>query len=108
MDISDLPTPVGKYYRMDPNEDGILFDGTEVKAGMIVLVESQKHRLENEEDPDYKTINAWCEVSQPTIRNGVLKFIGTYADGWQTVRAYAVNYAWLVKKDSFPEMRRYT
>lgn len=108
MNISDLPTPVSKYYRMDPDEDGILFDGTEVKAGMIVLIESHEHRLEDKEHPDYKTFNAWCEVSQPTIRNGVLKFIGTYADGWQTVRIHAVNCAWLVKKESYPEMRRYT
>lgn len=114
---------VPKDYVMDPVYDDLLFDGTEIKEGMVILLADSLHRP----DPT-DTINRWnhtrmlegarwCTVLRVEItpryaedENGrvissspLLQFLAEYPDGTKAKRTYCCSFAWYVKKFSIPQ-----
>lgn len=104
-------TFVPKFYHMNPQTEDLLFDGTELKDGMVVLIEHSDLR------GDLDTIsihpshleralkwNRWTTVSAVVFdeeKDQVL-FIATYEDGTKRKFIADADYAWFVKKDSIP------
>src|SRR4051812_5507177 len=76
---------VGKYYRMNPATEDMLFDATELRDGMIVLGDARKDLKENPDEGELYNIlkyNRWFTVSK--IRHstdGTTRFQATYSDG---------------------------
>jgi hypothetical protein len=100
----NIPTESAADYDMNPDTDDLLFDGTELRNGMIVLPESKAQRAQR-----YGShADRWCRAERITIRpstiNGVpvkfLEFIGIYADGYKAKFSLGTVNSWIVKKDS--------
>jgi hypothetical protein len=97
-----------KFYTMDPQTEILIPDGEFLRDGMKVLVESSTPRVDvSKPMRDWEMEralenNQWCTVSYVKVDhyNNVVHFVGTYEDGTQKKRSYAISYAWLVKKDS--------
>jgi len=114
---------VDKDFVMNPEDDDLLFDGTMLKPGMVVLLESslmkgspsdldspwsKNHYLEN---------NRWCEVLRVEVRrrfdrdendrvvssSPLVSFMARYPDGTLAKRTYDASFAWYVKKFSIPK-----
>lgn len=108
---------VDKFYRMDPEFEDLLPRGTDLRDGMIVLLEDSllkadldiMHRSKYEADHARET-NQWCVVSDVEITTRVdehgremqplVSFVAIYPDGHKRKRAYAASYAWIVKRES--------
>lgn len=112
MTFKNYPELVDKYYGMDPETEVLLFDGTKLEEGMVVLVESYLNRqslnqvLTSAEAREFALIrNRWCMVSNILIDdNGQeMYFIATYQDGEQRKMSVPVKWAWLAKKDNLDE-----
>jgi hypothetical protein len=128
MTLLDIPVgTVPLSYIMDPETDDLL-DGSELKNGMIVLIESVSMRENPEgtvrvfgmptealiEIPDevkamlkspYSEVriqetSRWCRVTRLKVYDNIDSFIGLYADGTKMSRQYHEHYYWLVKKSS--------
>lgn len=112
--IIEIPTDlVDQFYVMNPEEEDLLFDGSLLQSGMIVLVEDPKMRMSipeniDEMDPEERyvaeTTNRWSEVI--TVQN-VLGGIGLamrFGDNTQRKRSIEKDYAWIVKRNSRPEL----
>jgi hypothetical protein len=104
---------VDKFYQMNPEEDGILFDGSYIKSGMRILIESHRSRINiaseimtNYEYVEALEMNRWCEVGKVGVfnRSGVhlVEFLALYDDGTVIKRKYAIEHAWYVKKATSP------
>lgn len=100
---------VPKYYVMDPETEEIVFDGTCLENGMVVLIANPNERARPETDwsrdwslDRLNECNRWCKVSKVTVfpEINVVHFIGTYEDGTQRKRKYSIDESWIVKKDS--------
>jgi len=114
---------VDRDYVMNPEDDDLLFDGTELRPGMIVLVESSLMKADIDgfdNKYDRKRIlecNRWCEVVRVEIEprfqedeagrtipsSPLVKFLARYPDGTLANRTYDASYAWYVKKFSIPQ-----
>ena len=103
---------VGKYDMTDPATEELLFDGHELKNGMIVVIEDVELRWDVVDDPDDKNVyylmmmNRWCQISNVLVRNMKVEFIATYEDGFQIKRTTDVSKSWIVKKESIPPRSR--
>jgi len=106
----EIPTEiVGKYETVDPDTEEILFDGLELRNGMVVVIEDVDFRwdvvddIPNERHGYYLMVmNRWCLVSNVYVRNQKVEFIATYEDGFMLKRTTDVSKSWIVKKDSIP------
>lgn len=114
IEISTEIVPVN--YEMNPDEDDILFDGSKLRNGMVVLVESASLR-------DYECLCAdencaskvrqrtqarWARVSEvklaPSIYSDVfVEFIAIYGDRVKKKRTVPLTLSWIVKKNSLPK-----
>lgn len=99
---------VDQHYEMNPETETILFDGTYLRDGMKVLIESPALRAHVKRENDVNTpiarvTNRWCVVSHVRNETGFTSFIATYDDDVMRKRSYPIDIAWLVKKDSLPE-----
>jgi hypothetical protein len=108
---------VDRFYEMDPEFDDLIF-GTELRDGMVVLIEDSLLRGDPErafrgdtplgekyEIARCREANRWCTVTRLSLapRAGyepLVRFIGEYADGTKAIRQYSSDYAWLVKRAS--------
>jgi hypothetical protein len=106
MNITD---PVaGVDYEMDPAVDDLLFEGTELRDGMIVLPEARRDR-----DPERRGSHAdqWRQVTRLRVRPTVIcgqnvdlvEFIGVYVDGYKAKESMGSVNSWIVRKDSVPQ-----
>lgn len=107
MGIDDTIYP--KFYSMDPETEELLFDGFELKDGMVVLIESPLMRGDlsaaDSNEAEMASVlanNRWCTVSNIYNHRKMVEFVGTYGDGSKRKRTQGVRWAWLVKKDSIP------
>jgi len=112
--IEDLSGYVDRYYEIIPECETVLFDGTFLRNGMIVLAEDPSQRLDIPGDSasraeiyHARTHNRWCvvrDVMQLRYPDGyrTISFVGEYADGSMRKRALKIHHAWIVKKDSIP------
>lgn len=100
---------VPKYYVMDPNTEDLLFDGSELRNGMVVLAAEPFIRYNTmdfaEGDEEFQwganEWNRWCTVSRlvyPTT--DIVEFVGIYADDTKLKRAVKLRRPWYVKADS--------
>jgi hypothetical protein len=100
---------VSKFYRMDPEVDKIVLDGTGLKVGMVVLIESSNLRAKLEDTKDdwafdrALEMNRWCTVSNIKIRGNTVTFVGKYEDGTMRVRRIPLDQSWLVKINSITD-----
>jgi hypothetical protein len=95
---------VDKFYENDPLTEDVIF-GDKLRNGMRVLLEDStfKPDLSQTNPSGYdlerrREISRWCEVSEVRFSEKVVSFIGIYDDGTKKKRAYAVDWAWIVKK----------
>lgn len=113
MDESSATTEfVDQYYRMNPETEDVLFDGTYLRDGMRVLIEDPYKRANTptklfpSDDVLHELLvnNRWCVVSQAAITPGghYVNFVGVYDDGTKTKRMNERSNAWIVKLDSIP------
>jgi hypothetical protein len=109
---------VPKFYRMNPETDDLVM-GSDLKDGMVVLIESSNFRLRHDEPMvDWEMDralenNRWCTVTNLKFSNAfdapIATFIGVYEDGTKYKRSYGTGYAWYVKKNivSIEETEKY-
>ena len=108
-ELVEIPSEtVGKYETVDPATEELLFDGFDLRNGMIVIIDDVELRWELEEDPNDRTayyiavMNRWCRISNVLTRGGKVEFIATYEDGFMLKRSTPVDKAWIVKKETIP------
>lgn len=107
----DLPF-VDKYYVMDPASEDILFDGTGLVDGMIVLIERTESREELREKMTPGQIdnarwnNRWAKISRVEVRGENVSFFAVYEDHTVKKRVHNVHFPWLVKIASLPDPNR--
>lgn len=106
---------VDKWYEMNPETEDVLPSGRHLIPGMVVLIESPQGRMDlttwqtwsKADLRNARMWNRWATVAeQPQIvGNGhTISFIAEYEDGSKMQYTTAVQYAWLVKKDSRPDL----
>lgn len=103
---------VEKYYVMDPKLEDLLFDGTELRDGMIVLVGDSSFREEITDGlRGYKLEiamerNRYCKISRVgrTFKNDQwnVVFLGEYVDGTKRKVVIAEDMPWIVVKQTMP------
>jgi hypothetical protein len=103
---------VEKYYQMDPAEEDLLFDGTELRDGMIVLIEDDRYReggtadrhekLRGESLKQLNKYNRWAMVEHLRLVGNVVEFIGVFEDGRKAKFSHEAEVAWYVKNHSIP------
>lgn len=116
MGITGIPDDwESKFYVMDPLTEVVIFDGTELVEGMVVLIDRTDSREDLPENLDTmkpaqldtaRWNNRWCRVSRIDIRDHNVSFFATYADHTVKKRIVRADYAWLVKIDSLPDPMR--
>lgn len=117
-DDEDVDPFVGKYYMMQGSIEELLFDGHDLRNGMVVLTEDPMNRqdlrvLDTPNSLSYNNAfgmalmyNRWCTVTQlrkGDLQNPKIQFVGVYADGSKRKWRVDQDDAWLVKRDSIPE-----
>jgi hypothetical protein len=99
---------VPKYYEMDPVIEDLLFDGSYLLDGMIVLVGDPRFRVDLTEEmtPDHaeaaKRFNRWCSVTNLIVGHEYIAFLATYEDGTKRKVVLDRRWPWLVKLNSLP------
>lgn len=115
---------VDKFYEMDPQFEDLIPEGTQLRDGMIVLLEDSTLRsdpdalLSKYDEERMREVNRWCTVSELTVRrrfdrnemgdvideaSPLISFIAIYADGTKKKRTYDASYAWIVKLESISQ-----
>jgi hypothetical protein len=107
---------------MNPEDDDLLFDGTELKPGMVVLLESSTMKGSPEDLEStysrkrYLENNRWCEVvrveitsrydmdenNRPVPGSPLVSLLARYPDSTLAKRTFDASFAWYVKKFSIP------
>lgn len=99
---------VPKYYRMNPKTDELIRNGSGLKNGMRVLIESPNAKVDTDEDlntwEEDRALenNRWCIVEALQVDATGVSFTGVYDDGTKRSRRWSLSHAWLVRKDSIP------
>lgn len=99
---------VDKYYVMDPGIETILYDGTSLQDGMIVLIDRTESREELREKmtpaqlDNARWNNRWAKIDRIEIRGENISFFATYEDHTVKKRVVNVHFPWLVRLDSIP------
>lgn len=110
--VGTRPEFVDKYYVMDPASEEILFDGTGLVDGMIVLIERTESREEIRDKmspgqtDNARWNNRWAKISRVEVRGENVSFIATYEDHTVKKRVHNVHFPWLVKLYSLPDPLR--
>jgi hypothetical protein len=105
---------VKKYYRMNPETEDLLFDGTHLKNGMKVLCANYHSRIDFEGGEEEKRRltpiqqevlfrnHRWFTISHLKEEGDNIMFVATYDDGTKSKQIVKIVHAWYVKKDSIP------
>jgi len=99
---------VEKYYVMDAVDEDLLFDGTKLRNGMEVLIESSDFREDMATPMDSRKMSAalkwnrWSYVSELQILPNAVSFIAIYDDGSKRKIDAPRDMAWFVKKHTMP------
>lgn len=96
---------VDKYYEMDPDKEDLLFDGTELKEGMTVLVGEPDLRVlvrEGEELSPHdaemaRRYNRWFKVDRVESGGTYTTFVALYADGTKKKMMVPTVMSWIIK-----------
>lgn len=94
----------------DPCAEDLIY-GSELKEGMVVLIEStvtreSAARLESKSPNERRRAlesARWCRIEKLRRNHhngGMVHFIGVYHDGTKMERSYNESYAWYVKKST--------
>lgn len=96
---------VPKFFEMDPETDDLLFDGYDLKRGMVVLIatdycrQDMNQALEPFEKENADRFNRWCTVLNiPQTSEGHVAFIALYDDGTKKKIVVPTTHAWYVRK----------
>ncbi len=93
---------VSKYTEMNPEFEDMMFDGSGLENGMIVLANSDMRRDVSEPllPADFhhaRKFNRWCEVSNLVKNASGISFLATYEDGTKHRIDLSLNHAWIYK-----------
>lgn len=115
METPDAQNYVGKYYTVNRETETLLFDGTYLRDGMVVVSGEMNDRDDLKEEIrdeaelyERNMYSRWCTISHVRIeklhyRNiPQVSFIATYEDGNQIKQTFPVPKSWIVKNDSIP------
>lgn len=106
--VNDSPF-VSKFYEMTPGEEDILFNGWELRDGMVVLIAHDEFRQEvhphmsQSELEKARRFNRWATISEVESGDVWVSFIATYSDGTKKKQQLDVAEAWFVKVDSLED-----
>lgn len=93
---------VPKFYQMDPKHEDLLFDGTDLREGMIVLIEHPMYRadvdveLSGAELEQAMRFNRWAMITRLNITGNELTFVAEYADGSKKKISASAKESWLM------------
>lgn len=101
-----------KYYQMDPRVEDYLFDGTELREGMVVLVDSVNLRvdvydiLDSDEVERAYRYNRYFKVSRLTVSDDddMITCLAEYGDGSKKKLCVRKDTPWLVLRED-PNVR---
>jgi hypothetical protein len=99
---------VDKFYEMDPATEDLLFDGTLLCDGMVVLMGEPGMRSYIQDDmspealEDAKRFNVWYRISSVLMAGHNVIFQANYSNGVKKKINVRVTDSWLVKIDSIP------
>jgi len=103
---------VDKFYQMDPKFERILWDGTELYNGMVVLPEDYKNRADvsapmNPYELEHAMRhNRWCEISRVEVDGVTFEttFLAKYSDDSMKKITVPTSWSWLVAIESVPQL----
>jgi hypothetical protein len=99
---------VDKFHEMDPATEDLLFDGTLLRDGMVVLMGEPGMRSYIHDDmgpealEDAKRFNVWYRISSVLMAGHNVIFQANYSNGIKKKINVRVTDSWLVKIDSIP------
>jgi hypothetical protein len=99
---------VDKFYEMDPATEDLLFDGTLLRDGMVVLMGEPGMRSYIHDDmgpealEDAKRFNVWYRISSVLLAGNNVVFQANYSNGIKKKIQVRATDSWLVKIDSIP------
>lgn len=91
------------FHMFDPETDVLIFDGTCLDDGMVVMLEDYCARAQLcDGGLPSMYIHQWLTVTRTVIKwvDEEVHFVARYDDGYQTKFMIPLNYAWLAKKTS--------
>lgn len=99
---------IGKYDRLSPETEDLLFDGTELRNGMKVTFADPSWRKDLDQDPSEGMLhmilqrNRWFTVTHVVARPNYLAYIAEYEDGHKERHEWEAHPSFWVKKDTVP------
>lgn len=87
---------IPQFYEMSPGYEDLVFDGSGLRNGMEVVIESPFERPSNLDSMDIHVenainlINRWCIVSEVRVDEYYVSFIGIYHDGVKRKRTHPI------------------
>lgn len=97
---------VDKYFQMDPEQHDVLFDGTEMQDGMVVLYENPRGRVDMNEVLDEESLelarrrNRWALVSKVRVSSDRVEFLAEYHDGSKKKINESKDVSWIVVRST--------
>jgi hypothetical protein len=101
---------IPKYYMLDPETEDLLFDGSKLRDGMVVVVADPAYRVpileEMNDEALYlaRMLNRFAKISNLVLQflgdPDRVTFIATYDDGHKVKVTHPMEWAWIVKKNS--------
>jgi len=105
---------ISKYYTVNRDEETLLFDGTYLRDGMIIVFGDVDDRMDSfntvgssKDSYELNWKNRFCTISNVYIEREFygrpqVSFIATYEDGVQIKRTHRLSASWIVRNDSIP------
>ncbi len=94
---------VGKFTEMDPEHEDMLFDGSGLEVGMIVLAgidmrQDVSVRLNPAEFHHARKYNRWFEIIQMTKNPSSVRILAGYEDGTKHIIELSPGHGWVYKR----------
>lgn len=92
-----------KYYQMDPRTEDLLYDGSGLIEGMVVLIESPDQRVDVDEEligvrlERAMRYNRWALVTHIELNEALVEFIAVYQDGSKKKISVDRSWGWYFK-----------
>lgn len=104
-----VPGPRQPVYEFDPAQDNIIFDGTCLAEGMVVMLEDPEvrfmmHVARGQFSEHRHVYHSWCTVTRMIVLpdENEVHFIGVFTDGFQKKFMIPLQHAWLARSYSIP------
>ncbi len=101
--FAEIDGMVDKWQEIDPEVEKLLYDGTELADGMVVIVEDPHRREDIRRSLDdaafyrARRVNRWMMIDRVKIVGTAVTFLATYEDGMQAKMEFDVSESWICK-----------